>query len=85
MIALALVVWAASFGINEAGEEVPELRDEDPQVRKDRVNEMLQELLYLVDIHGLLRKPSWDGVRALLLIMPLTEGPSVTLDVIHTS
>ena len=85
LIALALVVWAASYGINEAGEEVPELRDEDPQVRKDRINEMLQELLYLVDIHGLLRKPSWDGVRALLLIMPLTEGPSITLDVIHTS
>ena len=74
LIALALVVWAASYGVNEAGEEIPELVDEDFQQRKERVNEMLFELLYLIDIHGLLRKPSWDGVRALLLTMPLTEG-----------
>nr|VWO98786.1 cAMP-dependent protein kinase catalytic subunit [Ganoderma boninense] len=73
LIALALVVWAASYGVNEAGEEVAELADEDFQQRKERVNEMLFELLYLIDIHGLLRKPSWDGVRALLLTMPLTE------------
>ena len=51
-----------------------ELAEEDIQERKERVNEMLYELLYLIDIHGLLRKPSWDGVRVLLLIMPLTEG-----------
>ena len=74
LIALALVVWAASFGVDEAGEEVPELRDEDIHQRKERINEMLLELLYLVDIHAILRKPTWDGVRALLLIMPLTEG-----------
>lgn len=74
LIALALVVWAASYGINEGGEEMLEFRDEDMQQRKERINEMLQELLYLVDIHGILRKPTWDGVRALLLIMPLTEG-----------
>ncbi len=74
LIALALVVWAASYGVDEAGEEVLELRDEDVLQRKERTNEMLLELLYLVDIHAILRKPSWDGVRALLLIMPLTEG-----------
>lgn len=74
LIALVLVVWAASYGINEAGEEIAELIDEDFQQRKERVNEMLFELLYLIDIHGLLRKPSWDGVRVLLLTMPLTEG-----------
>ena len=67
-------MWAASYGLDEGGEEVPELRAEDVQQRKERINEMLFELLYLVDIHGLLRKPSWDGVRALLLILPLTEG-----------
>ena len=74
LIALVLVVWAASYGLDESGEEVPELRNEDIQQRKDRVNEMLVELLYLVDIHSILRKPSWDGVRALLLMLPLTEG-----------
>ncbi|TBU32375.1 hypothetical protein BD309DRAFT_879221 [Dichomitus squalens] len=73
LIALVLVVWAASYGINEAGEEVPELTEEDIQERKERVNEMLYELLYLIDIHAILRKPSWDGVRVLLLVMPLTE------------
>ena len=74
LIALVLVVWAASYGLDEGGDEVPELRSEDEQQRKERVNEMLIELLYLVDIHGLLRRPTWDGVRALLLILPLTEG-----------
>jgi hypothetical protein len=32
---------------------------------------MLQEVLHFVDQHGILRKPSWDGVRALLLLSPL--------------
>ncbi|CDO70783.1 hypothetical protein BN946_scf184798.g98 [Trametes cinnabarina] len=73
LIALALVVWAASYGVNEAGEEAPEYSGEDPKQRKERVNDMLAELLYLIDIHGILRKPSWDGVRLLLLTMPLTE------------
>ncbi|RPD66016.1 hypothetical protein L226DRAFT_454081 [Lentinus tigrinus ALCF2SS1-7] len=80
LIALALVVWAASYGVDEAGDELPELRDEDIQQRKERINEMLLELLYLVDIQGILRKPSWDGVRALLLIMPLTEEVQTPLE-----
>ncbi|KAI9064319.1 hypothetical protein FKP32DRAFT_1649754 [Trametes sanguinea] len=73
LIALALVVWAASYGINEAGEVAPEYTAEEIPQRQERVNEMLAELLYLIDIHGVLRKPSWDGVRVLLLTMPLTE------------
>ncbi|OSD01630.1 hypothetical protein PYCCODRAFT_1369162 [Trametes coccinea BRFM310] len=73
LIALALVVWAASYGINEAGEVAPEYTGEEIPQRQERVNEMLAELLYLIDIHGVLRKPSWDGVRVLLLTMPLTE------------
>lgn len=73
VIALILVVWAASFGVNEYG--VEELYDDsvDPRRRRDRVNEMVREILYLIDIHGILRKPSWDGIRALLLISPLTQ------------
>lgn len=44
--------------------------------RKDRCNAMLKEILDLVDRMGILRRPTWDGVRVLLLIMPLTEGLS---------
>ena len=74
LIALILVVWAASFGVNEYG--VEELYDNqgNPRRRRDRINEMVQEVLFLIDIHGILRKPTWDGVRALLLILPLTQG-----------
>ena len=74
LIALILVVWAASFGVNEYG--VEELYDNQgsSRRRRDRINEMVQEVLFLIDIHGILRKPSWDGVRALLLILPLTQG-----------
>lgn len=46
----------------------------DAQQRTDMVREMLQELLYLVDLHGVLRKPSWDGARLLLLLLPLAQG-----------
>jgi len=74
LIAMILVVWAASFGVNEYG--VEELYDGqvDLRRRRDRVNEMVGEILYLIDIHSILRKPTWDGVRALLLILPLTQG-----------
>lgn len=74
LVALILVIWAASFGVNEYG--VEELYDNqgNPKRRRDRINEMVQEALFLIDIHGILRKPSWDGVRALLLILPLTQG-----------
>ncbi|GBE82350.1 hypothetical protein SCP_0407340 [Sparassis crispa] len=73
LIALLLVIWAASFGVNEYG--VEEVCDGPVNLRRRRdiVNEMLLEVLYLVDIHGILRKPTWDGVRALLLILPLTQ------------
>ncbi|TFY59031.1 hypothetical protein EVJ58_g6036 [Rhodofomes roseus] len=73
LIALILVVWAASFGVNEYG--VEELYDGQvsPRRRRDRINEMVQEILFLIDIHSILRKPSWDGVRALLLVLPLTQ------------
>lgn len=37
---------------------------------------MLREVLELVDYHSIMRKPSWDGIRVLLLILPLLEGES---------
>ncbi len=42
--------------------------------RRARVNMMVKEVLGKIDELALLRKPSWDGVRVLMLIMPLTEG-----------
>ena len=42
--------------------------------RRTRTNEMVKEMLYLIDVHGILRKPSWDGVRILLMILPLAQG-----------
>lgn len=78
LVAILLVVWAASFGVDEYGVDNtqhgdrPNLRE-----RKQNINEMVSELLVLFDIHGVMRKPSWDGVRALLLLLPLTEGKSL--------
>lgn len=74
LIAMALVVWAASFGVNEYGLEDRQEFPTDVRQRKELINEMLQEILYLVDMHGVLRKASWDGVRLLLLLLPLTQG-----------
>ena len=42
--------------------------------RKQKTDSMVREILELIDSHGMLRKPSWDGVRALLLLLPLLEG-----------
>ncbi|KAG6333605.1 hypothetical protein ID866_5490 [Astraeus odoratus] len=94
MLAMLLVAWAASFGINEYGDDVDErdsspgspagpkfARDGDDELSDPkhrawslRAEVMVQEILTLVDAHGILRRPSWDGVRVLLLLLPLTEG-----------
>jgi hypothetical protein len=44
--------------------------------RRVRVTEMVKEILEGVDSLALLRRPTWDGVRVLMLLMPLTEGLS---------
>ncbi|OBZ75949.1 hypothetical protein A0H81_04443 [Grifola frondosa] len=80
LVALALVVWAASYGVNEYGVEDTHEGPADIRKRKELVNQMLDEFLYLIDIHGILRKPSWDGVRVLLLIMPLTQDAQSPMD-----
>jgi hypothetical protein len=75
LIAMLLAVWATSFGVNEYG--IEELHHDEAVIRNRReaTNEMVQEMLHLIDIHGILRKPTWDGVRALHLLLPLTQGP----------
>ena len=101
LLAMSLVVWASSFGIDENGQSTDPLEDHIYQYqehkvdihdqfdtdasaklrneRRTRTNEMVKEMLYLIDVHGILRKPSWDGVRILLMILPLAQGerPSV--------
>jgi hypothetical protein len=96
LLAMALVVWASSFGIDENGQPLDPLEDHIYQYqehkvdihdqfdtdasaklrteRRTRTNEMVKEMLYLIDVHGILRKPSWDGVRILLMILPLAQG-----------
>lgn len=108
---MVLVVWAASFGLDERGipsdessgqcdsdslrsnnrkggmDMVPTVRsktnERDPSAvdeisvrrgRKERSEAMLREVLELADIHGIMRRPTWDGVKVLLLILPLLEG-----------
>ncbi|KAJ3741826.1 hypothetical protein DFH05DRAFT_1558769 [Lentinula detonsa] len=113
LLAMVLVVWAASFGLDERG--IPfdgsknfssgqssshpsrlnsrresmdmstvrtKVDERDSSVadeistrrgRKERSEAMLREVLELVDIHAVMRRPTWDGVRLLLLILPLLE------------
>ncbi|KAI6019678.1 hypothetical protein F5J12DRAFT_904105 [Pisolithus orientalis] len=93
MLAMLLVTWATSFGINEYGAEM-EISDLTPtsptspkftpdsdgelsdpkRVWALRTEAMTREILALVDTHGILRRPSWDGVRVMLLLLPLTKG-----------
>jgi hypothetical protein len=71
---MLLAVWAASFGVNEYGIEEHHHGEAAIRNRREATNEMVQEMLHLIDIHGILRKPTWDGVRALHLLLPLTQG-----------
>ncbi|KAG8746510.1 hypothetical protein FRC10_004644 [Ceratobasidium sp. 414] len=80
MICMLLVTWAATYGVNEYGVEEPSNGLEGVRERRRRCNDMIREILGLIDKHGLLRKPTWDGVRVLLLIMPLTEDVQTQLE-----
>lgn len=99
MLAMLLVTWATSFGIDEYGskedtEDAASESGEDLHFALDsgdklpnskrhakllRTEAMTKEILTLVDLHGLLRRPSWDGVRVLLLLLPLTRGQLVAV------
>ncbi|KAF8969907.1 hypothetical protein BDZ97DRAFT_1793314 [Flammula alnicola] len=102
LIAMLLVTWAASFGLDERGLPDTEGASIDqaatadglvaegsttyyPQNSKyappgnrrrqwrNKSDNYLREVLELVDYHGVLRRPTLDGVRVLLLLLPLME------------
>ncbi|BEI87789.1 uncharacterized protein CcaverHIS019_0105070 [Cutaneotrichosporon cavernicola] len=55
-------------------------RERDRQRRKEKFNGVVRTILREIDEYGILRRPSWDGIRAVLLILPLTEGISTPVE-----
>jgi len=79
LAAMCLVVWAASFGHDEEGKLVQSSDPKDWRLPvKSRTNNMVKELLYLIDSYGIVRKPTWDGLVVLLIILPLTKGDATS-------
>ena len=90
LIAMLLVTWAEAFGLNEHGlphpspdqsgrstdssDYIPALSANMRIKWKNKTELYLREILELVDCHSLLRRPSLDGLRVLLLLLPLMEG-----------
>ncbi|KAK2467037.1 hypothetical protein APHAL10511_001295 [Amanita phalloides] len=99
---MLLVLWAATFGVDEFGSLIKDDRDESaasPTSRaghalqkansitkhgestfkhvgkrnREKTSSMLGEILELIDFHGVMRRPTFDGVRILLLTLPLME------------
>lgn len=78
LVAMSLVVWAASFGHDEEGKLDQSFDRKGWRLSaKSRTNNMVKELLYLIDSYGIIRKPTWDGLVVLLITLPLTEGDSI--------
>ncbi|KAG8928435.1 hypothetical protein FRC00_001752 [Tulasnella sp. 408] len=84
LIAKTLLAWATSYGFDESGADVVFFHDEGVKAedddalatmekRKAATNTMVRELLDAVDKHAVARTTTWDGVRVLLLLLPLTE------------
>ena len=89
VLAMVLVAWAASFGLNERGAAADPAAPRyaglyDVRLEGDghamRTDALVSGILSLVDTHGLLRNPTWDGVRLLLLLWPLTQRVQRSLD-----
>lgn len=49
-------------------------RETDRSVRMEKTKSVVKVILKEIDDCGVMRKPTWDGVRVLLMILPLTEG-----------
>lgn len=81
LIANVLMLWAMSFGLDGSGQPLPlsvetagEVGSRSQTTRKEICNKALLDIFQYIDHHGILRRATWDGVRALLLLFPLTEG-----------
>lgn len=48
-------------------------REEHRLARKLKTDKVVKQILREIDDAGVMRRQSWDGVRCLLLILPLTE------------
>ena len=81
---MVFVAWASSFGLDHRGGAI-DLRalmaasGQQPgatprNLLQSRTNKIINEILAMVDTHGMLRNPTWDVARALLLLLPLTQG-----------
>jgi hypothetical protein len=49
-------------------------REGDRRRRMEKMSAVVRVILKEIDEGGVMRKPTWDGVRCLLLVLPLTEG-----------
>ncbi|WRT66252.1 uncharacterized protein IL334_003205 [Kwoniella shivajii] len=49
-------------------------RETDRLKRKEKMRAVIEVILKEIDECGMMRKPTWDGVRVLLLVLPLTDG-----------
>lgn len=55
-------------------------REKDRSVRMEKMKSAVEVILKEIDDCGVMRKPTWDGVRVLLMILPLTEGAFAQLN-----
>lgn len=60
LLCMVIATWAASFGVNEQGEPEHSTGPHVIRARRDRTNMMVRELLQLIDLYGLLRRPSCE-------------------------
>jgi hypothetical protein len=73
LCAASLAMWAASFGIDPAGHLLP-MDDVGRPERQGELNGMVKRLLQSMDGLSIMRKPTFDGMSALLLLLPMTRG-----------
>lgn len=73
LCASAFVMWAASFGVDNAGASGP-FDENAQQGRLAELNATVHQMLETVDTLSIMRKPTMDGMAALLMLLPMTRG-----------
>jgi hypothetical protein len=69
--------WHISATSNTAQQAQAHLAREVARQRQlDRTNSAVREILREIDHAGIYRNVTWDGVRCLFLVLPLTESKS---------